>query len=232
MKCEKCLIDHDGKYGSGRFCSSICSRSYSSNKNKEEKNKKISESLKGKYTGSENSHYKNGNDLNMKKFAGTCPVCKSTFNSSKTKTYCSRKCYLNDTNFEYKTKVSGGYRKGSGIGKKGWYKGYWCDSSWELAFVIYNLENNIIFERNTIGYEYYYKGNKHKYYPDYKVFDTLYEIKGFETDKDKEKYKSIKNLNLKILYKGDIQHMIDYVISKYGKDYIKLYEKDLEILND
>ena len=85
MKCEKCSIDHDGTYGSGRFCSSICSRSYSSNKNKDEKNRKISESLKGKYTGTENSHYKNGNDLDMKKYAGQCPVCKSTFNTSKKK---------------------------------------------------------------------------------------------------------------------------------------------------
>ena len=98
--------------------------------------------------------------------------------------------------------------------------------------MIYNLENNIPFERNTVGYEYYYKGNKHKYYPDYKVSNTIYEIKGFETDKDREKYKSIENLNLKILYKKDIQHMIDYVTQKYGSDYIKLYEKDLEVKKD
>ena len=28
-------------------------------------------------------------------------------------------------------------------------------------------------------------------------------------------------------HKKDIQYMIDYVITKYGNDYIKLYEKDL-----
>ena len=27
-----------------------------------------------------------------------------------------------------------------GYGKHGWYKEYWCDSSWELAYVIYNLD--------------------------------------------------------------------------------------------
>jgi predicted nucleic acid-binding Zn ribbon protein len=29
MKCEKCGKEHDGSYGSGRFCSSYCARSYS-----------------------------------------------------------------------------------------------------------------------------------------------------------------------------------------------------------
>lgn len=126
-----------------------------------------------------------------------------------------------------KNPLSGGLRKGSGKGKKGKYKGYWCDSSWELAFVIYNIDNNIKFERNKIGYEYLYKGKKHKYYPDYIISNVLHEIKGYETDKDKEKYKGVKDISLKILYKKDIQHMINYVTSKYGNDYIKLYEKDL-----
>ena len=45
-------------------------------------------------------------------------------------------------------KLAGGYRRGSGRGKKGWYKGYWCDSSWELAWVIYSLEHGVEFTRN------------------------------------------------------------------------------------
>jgi len=32
MKCEKCNKDHDGSYGSGRFCSSKCARSFSTSK--------------------------------------------------------------------------------------------------------------------------------------------------------------------------------------------------------
>lgn len=65
-----------------------------------------------------------------------------------------------------KNKLSGGLRIGSGRGKKGRYKGHWCDSSWELAWVIYNLEHNISFERNHIGFNYQYKGQERKYYPD------------------------------------------------------------------
>lgn len=45
--CEKCLIAHDGKYGSGRFCSSACARSFSSQKTPEVC-RKISETLKNK----------------------------------------------------------------------------------------------------------------------------------------------------------------------------------------
>jgi len=48
MKCEKCKNDHDSSYGSGRFCSAACACSFSSNTNREETNKKISKSLKGK----------------------------------------------------------------------------------------------------------------------------------------------------------------------------------------
>ena len=31
MKCEKCNKEHDGSYGSGRFCSSKCARSFATN---------------------------------------------------------------------------------------------------------------------------------------------------------------------------------------------------------
>ena len=44
------------------------------------------------------------------------------------------------------------------MGIKGWYKGFWCDSSWELAYVIYNLDHGIEFRRNTEKFEYEYCG--------------------------------------------------------------------------
>ena len=39
MKCEKCNKEHDGSYGSGRFCSSKCARSYSTSKDNKEETK-------------------------------------------------------------------------------------------------------------------------------------------------------------------------------------------------
>ena len=127
-----------------------------------------------------------------------------------------------------KNPLSGGLRKGSGRGKKGWYKGYWCDSSWELAWVIYNLEHNIKFERNHVGYDYEYKDKIRKYHPDFIIDNTYYEIKGrrsFEKmdDENKEKIRQFKN-NLVVLYSKDMKPYLEYTIKKYGKDYVKLYE--------
>lgn len=48
MKCENCKNDHDGSYGSGRFCSEKCSRSFSTKKNRKDINNKVSKALKGR----------------------------------------------------------------------------------------------------------------------------------------------------------------------------------------
>jgi len=45
MLCEKCNIEHDGHYGSGRFCSKFCAFSFGANQNRAERNKKTSISL-------------------------------------------------------------------------------------------------------------------------------------------------------------------------------------------
>lgn len=129
----------------------------------------------------------------------------------------------------YKIKASaklhnGGYRYGSGRGKQGWYKEYWCDSSWELAYVIYNLEHDIKFVRNKEGFEYEFENKKYKYYPDFILEDGTYvEIKGYFDKKNEIKIKSF-DKKLIVIDKKGIQQYIDYVIKKYGKDYIKLYD--------
>lgn len=53
MKCENCQNEHNGEYGSGRFCSQKCSRSFSTKTNREETNRKVSETLKTKYKNKE-----------------------------------------------------------------------------------------------------------------------------------------------------------------------------------
>lgn len=115
-----------------------------------------------------------------------------------------------------KLKKTGGIRKGSGRGKSGWYKGYWCDSTWELAYVIYNLDHNIKFKRNNKGFEYQYKNKKHKYYPDFVLEDNTYiEIKGYLTEQNIEKIKQFKN-NLIVINKNNIFFYINYVKIKYN----------------
>lgn len=118
----------------------------------------------------------------------------------------------------------GGPTKRGGRGKFGWYKGYWCDSSWELAWVIYSLEHCQQFARNKQGFPYIINGKSKKYYPDFQLSDGTYvEIKGYlslEFEKKKESFPH----KLQVLTFAEIKPILEYVKNKYGKDFIKLYE--------
>ena len=119
---------------------------------------------------------------------------------------------------------AGGYRKGSGRGKGGWYKNHWCDSTYELCWLIYQLDHNKTPIRNKKGYEYIYEGKVYKYYPDFILDDKIYEIKGYETNKDKLKYKSVLDKELIILRKKDLEGVFEYINNKYSKDHLSLYD--------
>ena len=120
----------------------------------------------------------------------------------------------------------GGLRHGSGRGKQGWYKGYWCDSSWELAYVIWCLEHNIKLQRNKEAFKYTYNNQIRKYYPDFILEDGTYvEIKGYYTKQTEEKINAFpKNRTLLLLDKHSIKDYLEYVVDKYGKDFYNLYE--------
>lgn len=70
---------------------------------------------------------------------------------------------------------------GTRIGKRGLYKGIQCDSGWELAFVIYCVDNNIDIKRCKKYFTYFTNdGIEHRYYPDFIINDsTIVEIKGY-----------------------------------------------------
>ena len=52
FKCEYCGKEHDGKYGSGRFCSAHCARGYSTLGGRSEINKKRQKTARKNYIGS------------------------------------------------------------------------------------------------------------------------------------------------------------------------------------
>ena len=59
----------------------------------------------------------------------------------------------------------GGFKEGSVRNyKSGWYRGIHCDSSWELAFVIYYLDHNINIERCTEKRIYILDNKEYKIY--------------------------------------------------------------------
>lgn len=57
MICENCGKQHDGSYGSGRFCSSHCARGFSTKSCRESINCKVSKKLKGTFA------YSNGSNV-------------------------------------------------------------------------------------------------------------------------------------------------------------------------
>ena len=122
-----------------------------------------------------------------------------------------------------KLRGAGGYRKGSGRGKKGWYKGFFCDSTYELAYVIYCLDHDISIKRNTEKRSYVYQGVERNYIPDFIVNGVLVEIKGYNTDQWKAKMRD--NPDVQVYYENDLKDVFSYVKSKYGKNFDQLYEE-------
>lgn len=119
-------------------------------------------------------------------------------------------------------KKHGGYRIGSGRGKKGWYKGFFCDSSWELAFVIYCLDHNISIKRNAQKLPYVFEEKERSYIPDFIVNDKFVEIKGYKTKQWDAKLAV--NPDIVVYYEEDLQEILQYVRLTYGNDFITLYE--------
>lgn len=65
MICEYCLNEHDGSYGSGRFCNSSCAHGFTTQAKRQEINKKVSKALKGRQGWNSNG-FKKGFDIRRK----------------------------------------------------------------------------------------------------------------------------------------------------------------------
>lgn len=118
----------------------------------------------------------------------------------------------------------GGYRENSGRSKSGYYKGIYSGSTYELVWMIYNLDHGLKFER----FGKLLIGLGIKYIPDFIQNGKLIEIKGYGNPEliDLKCKVAISNgYEIDVLYKTDIQHMFDYVTSTYGtKRYDELYD--------
>lgn len=71
MKCENCNKQHAGSYGSGRFCSSTCARSFSTKKNRSAINNRVSLLLS-----KEKKKCQCGKILDYRNKSGYCARCK------------------------------------------------------------------------------------------------------------------------------------------------------------
>lgn len=227
VRCHKCNDHFDiSEYNVTEpkkekyFCSRSCanSRTWSdTDKLKMSLSAKSSETIKI-------ANKKNGEVRSKPSIEKTCKHCELKFSVRAFKSnqqFCSKACYRQSD----KQKSCGGYRKGSGSGKAGWYKGYWCDSSWELAWVMYNIDYGNNFKRNSLSFNYFYNGKISKYLPDFIMDGVYYEIKGYVTERSKAKTEQFKD-NLIIVDKEKIKPYLEYAVKIYGKDFIKHYENN------
>ena len=195
------------------FCSKTCSKKYSSMTNRD--NSKVTNSLR--------QFYAPIVEENKKKYYSspkTCKICGCILPYEKRfQQSCSKKCGLKlivknaRENGSYKN--TGGYREGSGRSKSGYYKGFFCGSTYELVYYIYCKDHNINIERNEETFSYQWKGKTHTYLPDFITDEGLIEVKGYHTEQVDVKTAAV-NKPIKVLYIDDLQSMMQYIDKTYN----------------
>lgn len=121
------------------------------------------------------------------------------------------------------------------------YENIKFDSSYEIAFYIWHRDNGFAISRCYDSFEYECNGKKHKYFPDFKINDSYYEIKGEHlitpdgnhlidphkhcvTPETDAKMECIRKNKITIVKNSQIIFYIKYVKQKYGTNYIKQFK--------
>ena len=206
-ECPRCNTKHDKN---GIYCSRSCAnvRKHSDETKKKIRNSTIRFRLENPELVKE-QQIKNGIGVSCSAsdVENICYECSVVFNTRpyKMRKYCSSEC---------RNKNVGGYRNGSGRAKAGYYKGIYCGSTYELVWVIYNIDHNIPFER----FNGYLENSKIKYFPDFLVNGKIIEIKGFHTNEvDMKTELAIESgYEIDVLYKNDLEYAFDYVYNKHN----------------
>lgn len=126
-------------------------------------------------------------------------------------------------------KNTGGFKPNSVRGryKYGTYKGFYCDSSWELAFIIYCLDNNINVIRNTDKFTYVVENKFHNFIPDFIISNEYYEVKGGYDPHTKEKIEQFPSDKIiHLIDSNKIKYYTNYCINNYGKNFIEMYDRN------
>lgn len=114
-------------------------------------------------------------------------------------------------------KPVGGFREGAERSKSGYYKGIYSSSTYELCWIIYNLDLG----REVKRFDGYLKCEKDnfKYYPDFiEDGNHIIEIKGYEDKFVSRKTALAERLGYKVslLKKEDLKDVFEYVDKKYN----------------
>lgn len=225
MNCENCNTCHDGNYGTGRFCSESCARSFSTTKSKDKKkkifclncNKPIIVALR-----SSNKLYcieckKKGFGNQYEK--RICPICDKIFYAAKgyIKVHCGIKCSSKSETYKEKQKYNAFKNKlGGHTSKKAIYyktkndKVVYLQSEYEVTVAKILDKQNIEWTRPK-PFIWVDKDNiSHRYYPDFYLpkYDIYLDPKNdFLIREHDEKINLVKeqnSINLAILSKDDL----------------------------
>lgn len=161
MNCEYCGQQHEGTYGSGRFCSPRCSRGYSTRRKRTEINEKVRKKL------------------SLEPFCKTCKECSSVFKTKvKSQKFCCLICSIkfsnSDPTVKEKLRIARirEIEKGNiGYGIKTEFEGIRCDSALEYAFLKwYKISHP---EAKIERFKGYLEGDGIKYQPDFIIDDKI-----------------------------------------------------------
>jgi hypothetical protein len=209
--CPKCNTEHSKL---GKFCSRTCANS------RGPKTEEFKQSLREKMSGRKGIPNVNKGRYLVERVSVQCNYCGVDFLKTLTASakYCSRKCWKHH---------AGGYRSGSGRSKSGHYKQIYCGSTYELCWVIYNIDHGVKFNR----FPGFIENTDLKYYPDFLLDDhkTIVEIKGFENQESvdrKTKLAESVGYTVNVYRKDDLKYAFDYVKKKYNTTkYHTLYDE-------
>lgn len=214
-----------------KFCGSSCAAKYNNvRKPKRTTESKLKTSLtlkktileqkvNGTYQGNKNKNrvYKHKISTNIKTIKTKsiiqrfCVQCNNQLPRNYYNKTCSRKCFS-----EAQSKRAIKQLK-KGRGRQGYYKGIYCNSIYELVFVIYNLDLNKNIKRCVNTYFYKYKNLLKRYTPDFIIENQIYEIKGWHTFLVDIKLQAAEKQGavIKLLYEKDLEQMFNYVVRTY-----------------
>lgn len=246
------------KCKSGRhFCSNLCARRYSSAAaNTEEKRLQKSIKMRGKYYGDRNEA-----KVRRRKYGPTnkkiikirrqflkymespekCEFCGADKPyARRDRKTCCKECELKLRGIKISKRLkgtvrTGGFREKSSRGKCGHYKGVFCASTYELAFLVFCMDHGIRIERNTKGYKYEWNGVVHTYYPDWIIDGSfLVETKNYITDLVEAKADAVDDMPITILDTTGLADIFRYVAKKYGmklcgrsNNFYELYDENV-----
>ncbi len=194
--CIKCNKEHDGSFGSGKFCSRKCS-----NSRIQTEELKLKKSISAKNSDKVKEANKKERTRHKKDTTTICLHCnKEIFHKAYNKRKYHKECW---------DKCSGGFRENSTIKHREIYNGFQMDSGAEKTFAVLLDKNYINWIKNNKTFFNYIdkKGKQRKYYPDFYLTDYNYwvEIKGkfYSNENDELKLKAVGD-NIELIWSSKI----------------------------